>query len=349
MKILLIILLVFSAYACSENPSVDGSDPSVDWLIPSDEVLDGGPGKDGIPSVDDPKFSTVQEIDAAGDLGDGSLIIGIVKGGGAKAYPHQILDWHEIVNDELGDWNVAMTYCPLTGTGVAWDRDINNTTTTFGVSGKLYNTNLMPYDRETDSYWSQMRLDCVNGDLINTEISTFHILETSWATWKKAYPNSDIMNRETGFTRFYGSYPYGDYITNDDNIIFPVSNLDERLPAKERVLGVIGETNSKVYSVELFETDRIITDNYDGKDLIIIGSKTDNYVLGFEDPNLNGLEFVADQLPVVAEDQDGNRIDMFGEFVDGPDKGDNLVPLNAYMGYFFAFGTFDEELEIYED
>lgn len=344
MKRLIILLLFLSACGENEEPTA-----SSDWLIPVAQVFDGGPGKDGIPSVDSPMFSTVQEIEDAGDLGDNELVIGIKKGGGAKAYPHQILDWHEIINDELSDWKVALTYCPLTGTGVAWNRTLNGNETTFGVSGKLYNTNLMPYDRATDSYWSQLRLDCVTGDLVNTKISTFQIIETTWGTWKKAFPNSDIMNRDTGFTRFYGSYPYGDYRTNHDNIIFPVSNLDERLPAKERVLGVIGEIETKVYSIELFETERIITDKFEGKDLIIIGSKEDNFVLGYEDPNLNGLEFVKGELPVIAEDEDGNRVDMFGEIVDGPRKGEDLVPLNAFMGFYFAFGTFYEDLEIYED
>lgn len=346
MKKLLFALLVLSA--CGENNETGGV-VSDEWLIPSGQVLDGGPGKDGIPSVDNPKFSTVQEIEDAGDLGDESLIIGIKKGGGAKAYPHQILDWHEIVNDELADWNVALTYCPLTGTGIAWDRDINGTTTTFGVSGKLYNTNLIPYDRATDSYWSQLRLDCVNGELLNTEISTFQIVETTWGTWKKAYPNSDIMNRETGFTRFYGSFPYGDYVTNHNNIIFPVSNLDERLPAKERVLGVLGDSQNKVYSLEQFETPRVVSDDFDGKQVIVIGSKEDNFVLAFDDPNLEGLEYVADQLPVVAQDVDGNKIDMFGRVVEGPESGLQLEPLNSFMGYFFAFGAFYEDIEIYED
>ena len=155
-----------------------------------------------------------------------------------------------IVNDNIGDNNFAITYCPLTGTAVGWNRQVGNRLTTFGVSGKLYNTNLMPYDRESDSYWSQLRLDCVNGSLVGSTINTVPIVETSWQTWRSSYPNSLLMNTNTGFSRNYGNFPYGDYKTNHNNIIFPVNNFDRRLPAKERVLTVITEEESRAYSIE---------------------------------------------------------------------------------------------------
>ncbi len=349
MKKLFIFLAVLSISACGNNDDLSNADPE-DWAISPSQVFDGGPGKDGIPSVDSPHFSSIAGIEAEGFLTDNDLVIGVFRNGIAgKAYPHPILDWHEIVNDNIGDLNYALTYCPLTGTGVSWNRDINGSTTTFGVSGKLYNTNLMPYDRETDSYWSQLRLDCVNGDLLNQKIETTQILETTWATWKKAFPDAVVMNTDTGFDRNYTAYPYGDYRTNHSNIIFPVSNLDERLPAKERVLGVLGESIQKVYSIELFENDRIIFDEVDGVSNIVIGSKADNFILAFEDPGLNNLQFVSDQLPIVASDEDGNVINMGGKIIEGPNQGQSLVPLNSFMGYFFAFGTFYEDMEVYEE
>ena len=338
-------LSLFLFISCgSEEPLTE--QPTVpEWLIPVEEVFDGGPGKDGIPAVDNPQFDETNEVSF---LQDEDLVIGMVRNGVAKAYPHLVLDWHEIVNDELDDAHVALTYCPLTGTGVAWDRNINGNVTTFGVSGKLYNTNLMPYDRESDSYWSQMRLDCVNGALVGSKITTLNVIETTWATWKAAYPDSEILNMDTGFDRNYDQYPYGDYRTNNNRLIFPVGNFDNRLPSKERVLGIVEGTTKKVYSINLFEEDRVIEDVIDGKDIIVIGSKSQNFIVALEKEELNGFSFVKDQLPIIAEDDSGNKITMTGEISEGPLAGTKLTPVKSYMGFFFSFGAFHEDVEIYE-
>ena len=336
----LILLVLLALFGCSKD---DDRSTSTEWLIPSDEVLDGGPGKDGIPSVDNPVFDIATDITY---LNDNDLVVGVVYNGVAKAYPHRILDWHEIVNDDLSGFNYALTYCPLTGTGIAWNRDINGSTTTFGVSGKLYNTNLMPYDRATDSYWSQIRLDCVNGEIINTEIETLPVIETTWATWKAAYPNSLVMNLSTGFSRNYGNYPYGDYRTNHSNIIFPVTPMDDRLPAKERTLLVITENIQRVYSIELFGDGRVIEDNIDGKDIVVIGSKTDNYIVAYEKSTLSQINFAPDQLPIIATAQNGNTITLDGS-VSGPFQETQLTAMNSFIGYYFSLAAF-YDVEIYE-
>ena len=340
-KIIFFSFLLF--VSCSSNEQE--SNTLTEWLIPVSEVFDGGPGKDGIPSIDNPNFDDAASVDF---LSDDDLVIGIVRNGIAKAYPHSILDWHEIVNDELSDIKYGLTYCPLTGTGVAWDRNINGSTTTFGVSGKLYNTNLIPYDRASDSYWSQMRLDCVNGQLLGAQISTFNSIETSWSTWKNAYPNTAVMNTDTGHSRNYDSYPYGDYRTNNSRVLFPLSHDDSRLPGKERVLGLVDGATKKVYSIELFENGRVIADQIDGKDILVIGSKEDNFIVAFENQSLSNFTFVSGQLPIIAEDEDGNKITLSGEILSGPLMGSQLQTQNAFMGYFFAFGAFYEGIEIYE-
>lgn len=342
MKYLFLISLTF-LLACGS----DDSEPiqSKDWLIPQAQVLDGGPGKDGIPSVDSPNFSSISDIDF---LTDTDLVIGMVRNGIAKAYPHPILDWHEIVNDEIAGAKYALTYCPLTGTATAWDRVINGEETTFGVSGKLYNTNLIPYDRLTDSYWSQIRLDCVNGELSGTEIELYPIIETNWRTWKEAFPSSLVQNTDTGFSRNYQSYPYGDYRTNNDNIIFPVTPSDSRLPAKERVLGLLGETVNRVYSIESFTDNIAIEDNFDGKEILVIGSKKDNYVVAYEKSVLENVQALVDELPAIAEDSNGNRIDLSGKIISGPMSGEKLEPVTGFMGYYFSLAAFYPGIEIYE-
>jgi len=309
----LIIVLGLGFLTSCSNDEGDLVVDNSDWLIPSSQVLDGGPGKDGIPSVDDPFFGTVE---SSSFLDPSNLVVGIVNNGSAKAYAHRILDWHEIVNDELEGINYALTYCPLTGTAVAWNREINNSITTFGVSGKLYNTNLMPYDRATDSYWSQMRLDCVNGDLIDTKIETFPVIETTWETWQEMYPDSEIMTRETGFDRNYNAYPYGDYRTNNNNIIFPVNNLDARLPAKDRVLAVLTDSKNKVYP--------------------------------YQNAGLENVTYLEGSGPIVAEDSNGNKISISGEVVEGPLAGTQLEAVESILGYYFSLAAFYPGVEIME-
>lgn len=326
--------------ACGDrnNDSFDG-----DWLIPVGEVFDGGPGKDGIPSVDDPQFIEVSNVDF---LDDNDLVIGVFHNGQAKAIPHRVLDWHEIVNDNIDDMNYALIYCPLTGSGSSWNREFNGEVTTFGVSGRLYNTNIIPYDRNSDSNWSQLRLDCVNGDLIGERISTFPIVETTWATWKKYNPASEVMTFNTGFSRNYSQYPYGDYRTNDERIIFPVSNTDNRLPAKERVLALLDESEQVVYSIELFETDKVIVDDFTGDEVLIIGSKTENYIVAYQNQNLMNVVPSSEE-GVIAVDENGNKINMFGEVVAGPMNGTKLTQVNSMIAYFFSIGAFYPEVEIY--
>ena len=308
-----IFLLIFSN--CRDN-----SVSSTEWSIPSSEVFDGGPGKDGIPSVDDPKFRAASETTY---LGDNDLVLGIQIGNDIRAYSHPVLDWHEIVNDEIDGVPVAITYCPLTGTGIGWDRTIDGDVTEFGVSGLLYNSNLIPYDRKTDSNWSQMANECVNGELLNTPIQTHLMVETSWKTWKEMFPNSQVLTTDTGKNRNYGTYPYGSYRTSG-NLNFPISISDNRLHIKERVLGVLVNGKAKAYQFEKFEGNDIsvIEDTFEGKDLVIVGSEDKNFLVAFErdfNGSLRTFTPLQNELPAVMQDEVGNKYDFFGKVLEGPD------------------------------
>ncbi len=335
-----ILFVIASMYSCGKNDATTNDIISDrEWSIPTNEIFDGGPGKDGIPSVDKPEFTNISQTDY---LDEDDLVVGIVINGEAKAYPHVILDWHEIVNDELAGSKFAVTYCPLTGTATAWNRVIDNTETTFGVSGLLYNSNLIPYDRETDSYWSQIALKGISGDLINDQISTIPVIETSWNTWKKMYPQSQIMTTNTGFSRDYGDYPYGDYRTNNSRLIFPVSPTDNRLPSKERVLGILSEEGQKAYSINDFEEAKIITDSIGSKEYLIIGSKSDNYIVAFENNEIFEWEFYPDNLPLIAIDQVGRTLSIDGIV----STGEALEKTESLIGYWFSFGAFYPDIEL---
>lgn len=352
----LLLITFLLPYSCTEQEQPGVTRPgggnganngSSEWLIPQNNVLDGGPGKDGIPALDAPDFIPVNEVDF---LDDDDLVIGFKVGDDVRAYPHPILDWHEIINDEIGNIRVAITYCPLTGTGIGWDRDLPSGTTTFGVSGLLYNTNLIPYDRGTDSNWSQMLLESVQGPMAGTDIETHQVVETSWGTWKKLYPESQVVSTNTGWSRNYDRYPYGDYRTNNNSLFFPVSVNDTRLPAKERVLGIVTERKAaKAYRFNSFPTTGVglRKDVFAGDNLILIGSQEFNILQVYVQPENLNFEAVQNEFPVVMRDNEGNRWNLFGEAVSGPRVGQKLPETRSFIGYWVAWGAFYEGLEIY--
>lgn len=335
------LILLFAAVGCQDSTNSVALKAPGDWLIPSNEVFDGGPGKDGIPAISNPKFIPASQ---ATYLSGADLVIGIKIGDEVRAYPHPILDWHEIINDQIGGVSFSITYCPLTGSGIGWERSLNGSATTFGVSGLLYNTNLIPYDRATNSNWSQMMLRCVNGPLKGTWINTHQIVETKWETWKEAYPQTQVVSTNTGYSRPYGQYPYGSYRTNDA-LLFPVNNEDSRLPKKERIHGIIVGDQTKVSKIEGFpSTIGTINDLFGGVPIVVVGSKTKNFAVSYErrlsDGTLLRFTPVHDALPVVMVDQEGTRWDLFGKGTEGPRAGIQLKPTRSFISYWFAWGAF---------
>lgn len=313
------------------------------WLIPCQQVVDGGPDQDGIPSIDDPEFTHVSEITF---LEDWELVIGVKVGDQIKAYPHVILYYHEIVNDEIAGFPLAMTFCPLTGSGIGWDRTINGEVTEFGVSGLIHKNNLIPYDRNTGSRWSQMLNKSVNGDLKGLDISTVKVVEMTWGAWKGAFPNSEVLNTNTGFNRNYEKYLYGeDYPIDNSRILFPIYQEDERLERKTLVHGINIGFVSKVYPISLFDPQlQVINDVFEGEEILIVGSSEMKLAVSFFRTLADGteLEFqsVSEDLPIIAKDQEGNYWNIFGEAVSGPRKGEKLTHTSGYNAYWFAWADF---------
>ena len=207
------------------NPISDG------WLINKNQVYAGTLVADAIPSIDKPDHINYRQRDYLSGffIDEDELVLGIYINGTAIAYPHKILNWHEIVNDKIGNTTFTISYCPLTGTGISWNRNINGKETTFGVSGLLYNSNLMPYDRNTKSFWSQMRLDCIHGDLINYKAESYTVIETTWKTWKTIFPNTKVLSLNTGYDWDYNESPLISYATNHDLLAYPIIYDDTRI------------------------------------------------------------------------------------------------------------------------
>lgn len=321
-----------------------------DWSVPKDQVFDAGPGWDGIPALEAPQFVLADE---ALYLGDEDLVMGYKSGDDIRAYPHVILDWHEIINDEINGDKLAVTYCPLTGTGIGWNRVINGRESTFGVSGLLYNTNLMPYDRATNSIWSQVLNASVHGTLQDKKVGLFPLVETTWKNWKNMYPETKVVSEDTGYSRNYGTYPYGSYKWIE-NVFFPISTKDERIFAKERVLGVVMEWGAKVYRFEHIDPDasgkvNVILDSFGPQALVVVGNK--NFMVAYKMSGVKGaMDFIPlqDQLPLAFKDNLGNKYDVFGVVQEGRNLGERLELVTSFMGYFFSFGTFYPAPEIFE-
>jgi hypothetical protein len=211
--------------------------------IPLDQILSGGPPKDGIPALLTPKFVSAAQ---ATHVGPTDPVVGLVREGVAKAYPIAILNWHEVVNDKLGDSSVAVTYCPLTGSAVVYDRSVGGKTLSFGVSGRLYQSNVLLYDHQTESLWSQLKERAVTGEQAGTSLKPLPSVATTWQQWRARYPNTLVLSADTGVRRDYERDPYARYRTSPE-IMFPVSHEDTRLPAKATVFGVRHGGESRAY------------------------------------------------------------------------------------------------------
>jgi hypothetical protein len=178
------------------------------------------------------------------------------------------------------------------------------------------------------------------------------MLETTWGTWKQMYPKTGVISENTGYMRNYGQYPYGNYQNDKDLLLFPVSNKDDRIPSKERVLGIIVSGDVRVYRFEEFGNKvSLLHDTLEGKNIVIAGNKKDHFMLAFMNDPGDGtrlsLRAVQDRYPVVMSDEEGNMWDVHGRAVAGPRINQRLGRLPSFMGYWFSFAAFYPELTIY--
>jgi len=320
------------------------NDMNVEWDIPFKLVKDGGVGKDGIRSVDAP---VVVDRNSATFLKDDELILGLKYGNTVIAYPHKILDYHEIVNHGIADFNYAISYCPLTGTGVLYNRKINGKLTTFGVSGLLFNSNLILYDRASDSMWPQMMLKSVQGEHRGVENEFHQLIETTWGTWKKWFPNSKVMSVSENLGKNYDRYPYGDYKTNNAYLLFSVPAKLKTIPQKERILGI--RNNGEVIYTRFsnFSESNPFTVKSIGEDKVyVFGSEKDNYMFAYFGKTTTGTVInisevlLGKEVEALFKDTEGNKWNIMGEAIEGKRKGQKLKIPENYIGYAFAWGAF---------
>jgi Protein of unknown function (DUF3179) len=214
-------------------------------LVPLAEFQAGGPPKDGIPAIDEPRYTRADDVEF---LEDREPVILLTVDGESRAYPLQILTWHEIVNTRLGDTPVAVTFCPLCNTAIVFDRRVDGAELTFGTTGKLRDSDLVMYDRQTESWWQQFSGRALVGELAGTKLRQLSARIVSWAEFKQKHPSALVLNRDTGYARDYGTNPYAGYDDVDSPPYFASRNEDDdRLPPKERVVYV--EVGKELFAV----------------------------------------------------------------------------------------------------
>jgi hypothetical protein len=316
-----------------------------------DNIRSGGPPKDGIPPIDVPQYITVDLADAK--LDDDDVVFVMDLGDTVKVYPQRILVWHEIVNDKVDNKIVSITYCPLTGSTIGYYGELGEYDSDYGTSGKLINSNLVMYDRETDSYWPQILGTSIRGARKGETLNTFNVIWSRWDLVKKKFPDALVLSEATGFIRSYGRDPYGQYIDknsyyNSGGPFFPVMNEDNRLEPKEVVIGIkhrgkklaISKKNALEQKViNLILGDTPIVAIYDNSlDAVRVFSRT-----------LDDSELSFTEQEGVIVDQTGSTWSFKGIGLSGEHAGKRLEPITHFDVMWFGWVSYYPESEIHQE
>lgn len=330
--------------------------------IDLDEILSGGPPKDGIPAVNEPQMESIAQ--ASEWLGDRSPVIAVEIDGAARAYPQAVLIWHEIANDEINGVPVAVTFCPLCNSSIVFDRRVGDQTLTFGVSGKLRNSDMIMYDRETQSWWQQFIGEGIVGVQTGVLLDVVPSRVIGFGQFKERYPDGLVMSRTTGFRRDYGVNPYVGYDSgNPYPFFFASEDIDPRLPATEHVLaGVVGG-QAVAYGFVALSEEVVINDTIGGVEVLAlwqpgaassldknrIDDSRDIGTASLYERALDGqvLTFAVNADGQIVDNETGSVWNLFGEAVEGDLSGKALKQLVAAPHFWFAWAAFQPETLVY--
>ena len=329
--------------------------------IPLSEIESGGPPRDGIPPVDQPKF--LSPTDAGTWLKDQEPVIAFELEGDTRAYPLQILIWHEIVDDEVGRVPVAITFCPLCNTAIAFDRRVDGQTLRFGTTGNLRRSDLVMWsDDPGETWWQQITGEALVGDLVGRQLTMLPAEIVSFADFKAAFPSGLVLSRDTGNPRGYGNNPYVGYDNINSSPFLYSGPKDGRLPPMERVVTVELNGETAAYPFSRLIHSPVVNDVVGGTPLVVLhqggtlsaldgaviaasrdvgsatafGRKIDDKVLTF---SRRGDQFI--------DDQTSSTWDILGRAIAGPLAGERLDPLVSANHFWFAWAVFRPETRIW--
>ncbi len=327
------------------------------------DILSGGPPRDGIPSIDNPQFVTQTEAEAW--LQGTEPVVAVDLAGEARAYPLQILTWHEIVNDTIGDLPIIVTFCPLCNSAIVFERTLDGEPVEFGTSGLLRNSDLIMYDRRTETLWQQFTGEAIVGDKVGTTLTFLPSSLISFNDFRTAYPDGVVLSQETGFDRDYGRNPYAGYDSIGNTPFLFTGDLDGRLQAVERVVTVsLDEGTDVAYPLSVLSEAGVINDTQGATDLVVfhlpgtnsalgadsIASAKDVGATGVFNPVVNGQKLTfsleGDQF---VDAETGTSWNIVGQAVAGELAGEQLEPVIHGDHFWFSWAAFKPETIIYEN
>ncbi len=323
-------------------------------------VLSGGPPPDGIPPIDNPVYESV--ADASKWLSDESPVVAVEIDGEARAYPLAILTWHEIVNTELNGMPITVTFCPLCNSALVFDRNVDGEILDFGVSGNLRNSDLIMYDRQTDSWWQQFTGEGIVGVYTDTQLEFVPSQVVGFAQFAEEFPDAEVISRDTGASRSYGRNPYAGYDSTSAPFLFE-GDLDDRLPATSRVLAGVISGEPTAYPFSALQDEVVINDTVGERDVVAIwqpGSRSALDASSIDESRDIGtagvfsreledgtvLTFVVEGDAIVDE-QTGSEWNLFGRATAGELEGTELRPVLAAPHFWFAWAAFQPETTVY--
>lgn len=330
--------------------------------ISFDEILSGGPPKDGIPAIDDPTFISTTEADEW--LEDLEPVAVFQENDETRIYPFQILTWHEIVNDVVGGRPVAVTFCPLCNTAIVFDATVGDMQLDFGTTGRLRFSNLLMYDRQTESWWQQATGEAVMGEFTGEHLTFLPVSVISWAEARDRFPEAVVLSRDTGFNRSYGRNPYTGYDNiNSSPFLFDGPPSPDQLPPMARVTTVELNGEAVAYPNRVLEEAVVANDTVGGVDVVVfwqpgVASALDssNIAEGRDvgasavfERTLNGqtLSFVAEG-ETIQDEQTGSTWNVLGEAVAGELAGEALEPVVKVDHFWFSWAAFRPDTRIYQ-
>ncbi|MCI0433296.1 MAG: DUF3179 domain-containing protein [Gemmatimonadetes bacterium] len=349
----LALICVIGLAACDSSGSIASVDAAeLSCTIPTRLIFDGGPGKDGIPSLDQPQLVEPSHASVA-YLRETDRVIGIVVNGQAVAMPLNVGWWHEVVNLDFGDTRIVVSHCPLTGSSLAFDRTPAGGAT-FGVSGLLFQNNLIMYDRNRpESLWPQMARGARCGVRTGTDLAMLPVVEMTWRGWLALHPETRVVSAE-GFLRDYRSYPYGSYDQlNNGQLLFPMEQLDTRRPIKERVLGV-PDAGGKGVAFPYGALDAVgaaaaVHHDVDGGEpFVVFWDRWSQGAMAYRPrAGTQALTFSI-RAGAIEDDQTGSAWGIDGKAIAGPLAGQRLEPVaEAYVAFWFAWAAFHPTTQLW--
>lgn len=330
--------------------------------VPYAEILSGGPPKDGITAIDAPQFVPVAEADAWLEPQEPVVLVEI--GGDARAYPIQVLMWHEIANDSVGGVPVAVTFCPLCNTAIVFDRRVGERTLDFGTTGRLRFSNLIMYDRQTESWWQQATGAGIAGEFAGAQLTFLPAAIIAWEEFFTTHPDGRVLSRETGFSRNYGRNPYQGYDDiNRPPFLYDGPATPDALPATARVLTVELGGEAVAYLYETLSAAGAVNDTVGGQPIVVLwqtgtASALDAAsVAGGRDVGAAAAYSRVVDGRTLTFQRDGERLvdaetgsswDVLGRAVEGPLAGAQLQPVVAINHFWFSWAAFKPETRIFQ-